>query len=304
MESKLEEIQKPKKDYTVAVGIAIAGLLIAGSWIYSAGLKNTPRPGAGQKAEGFSAESVEVAPEAGVELPVKWGSLGKDLVASGVVAKDKFEALYEGRGGLSDNDRKLLEGNSDGNLVINRENAGLILNLFWALGLGNKNDILEKGEMADPKYGGAGRFASTGGWTISSGGAMEHYSRHQFVNLTKEQQDLVDRVSRNIYRPCCGNSTHFPDCNHGMAMLGLLELMAAQGVGEEEMYKAALVVNSYWFEENYKVIAQFLKSKGVNWNEADPKEILGYNFSSIAGFENITRQLEPQELQGGGGCGV
>src|SRR3989344_4318375 len=109
--------------------------------------------------------------------------------------------------------------NNLGKLEITRENAELLLNLFWALGLASKNEILEKGEMANPKYGGAGNFASTGGWTIVKGNAMDHYSSHKFFNLTPEQQALVDKVSRGIYRPCCGNSTHFPDCNHGMAML-------------------------------------------------------------------------------------
>src|SRR3989344_4220246 len=63
--------------------------------------------------------------------------------------------------------------NNLGKLEITRENAGLLLNLFWALGLANKNEILEKGEMANPKYGGVGNFASTGGWTIAQGNAME-----------------------------------------------------------------------------------------------------------------------------------
>ena len=59
---------------------------------------------------------------------------------------------------------------------------------------------------------------------------MNHYSMHRFIVLTPEQQALVEKVSKGIYRPCCGNSVYFPDCNHGMAMLGLLELMASQGV--------------------------------------------------------------------------
>ena len=73
---------------------------------------------------------------------------------------------------------------------------------------------------------------------------MDHYSRHTLIKLTQKQQALVDTVSRGIYRPCCGNSAHFPDCNHGMAMLGLLERMASQGASEQDMWKAALTVNS------------------------------------------------------------
>ena len=103
--------------------------------------------------------------------------------------------------------------------------------------------------MTDPKYGGAGNFASTGGWTLAQGDVMNHYSMHSFITLTPEQQVLVEKISKEIFRPCCNNSTYFPDCNHGMAMLGLLELMASQGTSEAEMYKIAKEVNSYWFPE-------------------------------------------------------
>ena len=99
----------------------------------------------------------------------------------------------------------------------------------------------------DPRYGGAENFASTGGWTLAKGRAMDHYSMHRFVELTPEQQALIEKVSKNIFRPCCRNSTYFPDCNHGMAMLGLMELMASQGASETEMMTKAQEVNDLWF---------------------------------------------------------
>ena len=179
-----------------------------------------------------------------------------------------------------------------------------MLNLLWALGLGNKNEILEKGPMMYAKYGGAGNFASTGGWSLASGKAMDHYSKHSFIKLTPEQQALVARASQNIYRPCCGNSTYFPDCNHGMAMLGLLELMASQGVSEAEMYKTALKVNSYWFPDTYLTIAKYLAGKGIAWEQADAKGVLSSEFSSAGGYRQVRSQVEPVQQQGGGGCGI
>ena len=179
----------------------------------------------------------------------RWGSLGAKMVEAGVIDKDKFENLYSQRGGLSEVDKKLLYGTHNGDITITPENSGMMLNMLWAFGLGNKNPILENGPMMDPRYGGAGNFASTGGWTLSNESAMDHYSMHSFVTLTEEQQILVEKVAKNIYRPCCSNSTYFPDCNHGMAMLGLLEIMASQGKTEVEMYKISQEVNSYWFPE-------------------------------------------------------
>ena len=245
-----------------------------------------------------------VIPSSGVALPVSWGNLGQQLVQAGVIDATKLQSIYEPRDGLNNEDKKLLLGQNDGKLKITRENSAYLLNLLWALGLANKNPILDSGEMVNKDYGGAGNFASTGGWTLAKGEPMSHYSQHQFINLTPEQQTLVDKVSRGIYRPCCGNSTHFPDCNHGMAMLGLLELMASQGVSEPDMWQAALAVNSYWFPDTYLTIAKYLKNKGVDWGKVSPSEMLGADYSSGTGYAKIRSQVEGPVRGKSGGCSV
>ncbi len=247
----------------------------------------------------------EVLPSEGAVLPVKWNDLGKQMVDKGVIDAQKFEEVYSQRGGLTEEEKKLLYDSDNGNLVINQQNSGTLLNLLWALGLGNKNPILDNGPMQDPKYEGAGNFASTGGWTIAEGEAMDHYSKYNFITLTEEQQKMVESVSKGIYRPCCNNSTYFPDCNHGMAMLGLLELLASQGASEEEMYKIALIVNSYWFPDTYINIAKYMKEKeNTEWKNVDPKRMLGIDFSSGSGYQDILSKVAPVERKSGGGCGV
>ncbi|MDP2648626.1 MAG: hypothetical protein Q8P19_01865 [bacterium] len=248
----------------------------------------------------------EVIPEEGVTLPIRWGDIGARMVEAGVIDREEFEELYAGRGGMSDDTKEILSTDYQKQIVMTRDNAGELLNVLWAFGLGNENPILQDTtEMMNPDYGGAGGFASTGGWTLAKGDPMDHYGAHSFVILTQEQQARVDSVSRNIYRPCCGNSTHFPDCNHGMAMLGLLELMAANGVSEDEMYKVALQVNSYWFPDTYLTIAQYLASEGTDWEDADPKAILGYEYSSAAGYQRIMSLVtKPAQVGGGGSCGA
>lgn len=244
-------------------------------------------------------------PSAGIEIPVKWGDLGFKLVDAGVIDQNKFEAIYSGRGGLTEEEKQILYGKNNGNMKITPENSGFWLNMLWALGLSNKNEILEKGPMTDSRYGGAGRFASTGGWTLPKGSAMDHYSRHEFIKLTFEQQKIVEEISKNIYRPCCNNPTYFPDCNHGMAMLGFLELLASQGISEAEIYKIALQLNSYWFPDTYLTIAEYLeKKKNINWKNANPKEILGYDYSSASGYQNILSQVVPPVNNRGQGCGI
>ncbi len=303
----LEEPKKIGDKYMIPIAIVISGIIIAVALVYNAGSRtqNTKNAAAQNSARQVSAAEEAVLPSNGVILPVTWGDLGSKLVSVGAIDADKFKAIYNQRGAFTDEYKNLLLGQSDDKLKITNENAGYLLNLFWALGLASKNPILESGEMTNPAYGGAGNFASTGGWTIAQGNAMNHYSKHKFFDLTSEQQALVDKISRGIYRPCCGNSTHFPDCNHGMAMLGLLELMASQGASEQDMWKAALAVNSYWFPDTYMTIAAYMKSKGVEWKDANPQEMLGVNYSSAQGYAKIAAQVtQPQQQRGGSGCGV
>lgn len=245
-----------------------------------------------------------VLPVDGVELPVTWGDFGKQLTASGAIDEAKFRELYAERGGLTPDMEALFTGSGNGRIRITPENSGTLLNLLWAFGLANENKILAEGPMNDKNYGGAGGFASTGGWTLAKGDAVTHYSKHAFVKLTPEQQALVERTSQGIYRSCCGNSTYFPDCNHGMAMLGLLELMAAQGVSEDDMYRAALQVNAYWFPSTYLTLAKYFAKQGIAWDRVNPKVALGADYSSSAGFRQIQAQVEPPTSKGGGGCGV
>ncbi|OHA01394.1 MAG: hypothetical protein A3C11_02655 [Candidatus Sungbacteria bacterium RIFCSPHIGHO2_02_FULL_49_12] len=306
----LTQEKAPGGNYAVPISIVAVGVMIAGAILFNGA--NLPGQTSGAKKSGpgttaaiASANEEQVLPSEGVVLPVTWGNLGAKLVSVGAIDADKFKAVYDQRGAFTDEYKNLLLGQNDGKLKITNENAGYLLNLLWALGLASKNPILESGEMTNPAYGGAGNFASTGGWTIAQGNAMDHYSKHKFFDLTSDQQALVDKVSRGIYRPCCGNSTHFPDCNHGMAMLGLLELMASQGVSEQDMWKAALAVNSYWFPDTYLTIAAYMKGKGIEWKDVNPQEMLGINYSSAQGYARISAQVsQPQQQRGGSGCGV
>lgn len=286
-----------RKNYAFSAILAISAFVLGGALVYAVGRAEPRRD---------VPKTIIAEANRGIELPVRFGDLGRKMAAVGVFDRAQLLALYNARGGLGAEDLKFIDGSADGKLHVTQANSGLLLNLLWALGLSNENQILEKGPMMDPQYGGAGRFASTGGWTIAKGDPMNHYGAHAFVSLTADEQALVEKVAQNIYRPCCDNSTYFPDCNHGMAMLGLLELMASQGASEAEMYKAGLIMNSYWFPEQYATIARHLESRGISPKSADPKEILGKEYSSAAGFQRIASLVPRQETRqsGGGGCGV
>ena len=303
LEADKTEESKPKNNLWKALAFVFIALLVVTQFF---GL--SVRSQVVSAIEDYKTAKLEkaVLPQDGVVLPLSWSDLGSQMVAAGVINPQKFEALYEGRGGLDSESKALLYDFNDGQIKMTSDNAHVLLNLLWAFGLSNRNPILEEGPMVDEQHGGdASRFASTGGWSLAKGSAMDHYSQYEFVVLTPEQQELVERVSQNIYRPCCGNSVYFPDCNHGMAMLGLLELMASESVTEEEMYKIALQVNSFWFPDTYLTIAKFQKEKrGISWDEVDPKEVLGSAFSSGVGYQGVLAEIDPPKLSGGPSCGV
>lgn len=247
----------------------------------------------------------EVLPEEGIEIPIMWGDIGKRLVEIGVIDEEKFASLFRSGpiSGADSSYEEILAGEYDGNIVLTQENSRFVLNTLWALGLAQRSQVLDEMKQEYPQVA---NLAATGGWTIGKASAMEYYGNHDLVDLTPQQQELVKQIAENIYRPCCNNHTAFADCNHGMAMLGLVELMVANGNTEEEIYDTALAVNSVWFPDTYLTIAKYMeKERDLAWEDVDSKEALSAEFSSGSGFRQVLAQVEPvQSSGGGGGCGV
>ena len=88
---------------------------------------------------GFIIILLGLAPvEEEIIFTLNWGDLEIKMTEAGVIDKNKFESLYSQRGGLNEANQKLLSGDGNKNLVITAENSGVMLNLLWAFGLGNK----------------------------------------------------------------------------------------------------------------------------------------------------------------------
>ena len=139
---------------------------------------------------------------------------------------------------------------------------------------------------------------------------MDYYAKRAMVPLTDDQEKLVKEVAANSFRPCCGNSTAFPDCNHGMALLGIYELMAAQGATQSEMYEAGKYISSYWFPTNaFDAALYFQKKEGKEFKDIDGKTFLSNEIFSAFGAQNVKKWLVDNGVQEappvqGGGCGV
>lgn len=240
----------------------------------------------------------QINPKDGYNLSISYGNLGPQLLASGVIDYDAFAAIYQNAGrALTVEQIEALKNGSDQEIVINSQNAYYLLNFFWAVGLANRNTILTEGPMIQNSGGKFENFASTGGWSLATEPVMELYASLDLIPLTEEQQKLVEEVAKGVYRPCCDNSTHFPDCNHGMAMLGILELMASKGATADEMFEAAKYINAYWFPQQTLEIALYLQAnQGIDFADADPRFIVGKGISSSSGAEMVHADLQSRGL--------
>ena len=279
----------------MVIGLLVIFLLGLGSGYLKWGQDETAEA---RQQEQLAALHEQVNPPDGFALSVSYGSLGPRLVEAGVIDYDAFAAIYENSGNpLSTEQIEILKNGSDGEIVIDADNAHFLLNFFWAVGLANQNSILTEGPMVQNSDGQVERFASTGGWSLATKPVTEFYASMDLIRLTAAQQKLVEEVAAGIYRPCCNNHTLFPDCNHGMAMLGVLQLMASKGATAEEMFEAAKYINAYWFPQQTLETAIYLQlNENVDFKDADAKLVVSEKFSSGSGASMVHQDLQTKGL--------
>jgi hypothetical protein len=245
-------------------------------------------------------------------LPVAYGTLGPQLIKAGAFTYDSFAQLYAQAGQpLTSEQEATLRTGSDRPVVIDHANAYFLLNFFWATGLANYNPVLESdGALMKNSNWQIDKFASTGGWSLAAKQIYDLYSSAEIVKLSPEQQIALEDAAGAVYRPCCNNSTAFPDCNHGMAMLGLLELMAAKDLDVNTMLDAAKMVNSFWFPGQSRELALYHQAQtGEDFPAIAAKEAVGAERFSSRGFAEVHNWLAANGKleapnQDGSSCGV
>lgn len=298
LEQAYEEISVNKRIQKIAwivIGAVIVFLLGMGSGYPQWGQDKADEAKQREEQNGIYDQ---ISPQDGYNLSVSYGVLGPQLIEGGVINYGAFVEIYKKSGNpLSEEEITILKRGSDQDIVITADNAYFLLNFFWGVSLANRNTILTEGPMVQHSNGQVGSFASTGGWSLASKPVSELYASLDLIPLTPEQQKLVEEVTSQTYRPCCNNHTLFPDCNHGMAMLGIMELMASQGATADQMFEAAKYINAYWFPQQTLEIATFLKvSQDVGFAEADPKLVVGRDLSSASGFKMVHADLQSRGL--------
>lgn len=228
--------------------------------------------------------TMQVLPTEGFTIDAIWGDSISKMINAGVLDIDKLDNILTKRYGqpLTEEQRKLLtSGYSEEKLTINAENAVFMMYLLWTLGKHNDNPILHDSPFA--KY-----FEN---YDIGVGKAG--YGDTKLITLTPEQQELATYVAMNSWRPCCNNPTGRPDCSHGFAALGLVELMASQGFSKEEIFDAFVKFNSFWFPSTYIQNAIYFQlTEGKSWDQVDKELVAGKDFSSLSGSYAVKNYLK------------
>ncbi len=231
-------------------------------------------------------------------LPVTYGELGPTLLSIGAISYERMAATYtQSSMPLTSAQQDVLREGSSDPIVIDRANARFLLDFFWALGLANRNTILTDGPMVQRSGGQTERFASTGGWRLGAKPTTELYAGTPLVTLTPDQQARLERVASKVYRPCCDNPALFPDCNHGMAMLGMLTLLASEDAEEDEMFTAAKYANAVWFPEQYQNLSIFFSAtEDIEFRDLDAETLVGAKTSSGTAYAAVRGYLGAQGL--------
>ena len=226
----------------------------------------------------------EVVPNEGFTINAKWSGAVKAMVDKGALDPKKLEAILTRSYGqeMKPEWKKILAGEAaDEFLSINAENSVFMMYVLWALGKHNENSILSSSPFA----------SSFRNYDIGVGRAG--YGDEKILVLTANQQKVAEKVSLNSYRPCCGNSTGNPDCSHGFAALGLIELMASQGFTEKEIFEDFIKFNSFWFPSTYIQNAIYFKlAEEKDWSEIDKELLAGKQFSSVQGKYAVQKYLQ------------
>jgi hypothetical protein len=251
-----------------------------------------------------------VLPEKGFQSKIALKDSIVRLVEHGVIDRGKFFAIYGTNGPQPGELADVLSRPSSRGIPLTGSNATSYVNLLWPVGLANQMAANADSPLnGDSLY----NFASTGGWSLGreqNGGA--YFNKLPIVKLTRNEEARVVRIAKSAYRPCCNNSTFFQDCNHGSALLGLLELGASQGLSDNELYREALAFNSHWFPDYYIRTALFFKVvKQTEWPDVDPRVVVGFDYSAGGPWQqNVAARLAaipdliPPAPGGGAGCGV
>ena len=235
------------------------------------------------------------------------------LVEAGVIDREKFMTAHEKRDPVPEWVSQALDGKSV-ELTFSLEAAPYNLNLLWPLGLATNAAFNQDSPINGDDLR---KFASTGGWTLGrENNGASYFNAVETLDLTPDRSGMVHRLADNVFRPCCGNSAYFQDCNHGSAMLGLMELAAADGRSEAEILELAKTANGFWYPQQYVEIALFFDvMEDLPWKRALAERVLSAEFSSIGGLQkNVRAPLASQGLltgkprnsggSGGSGCAV
>lgn len=223
----------------------------------------------------------EVIPPNGYESKAIWGNIVQDMIKAGILDKEKLRNTLKQRyrQDLTPEMEEILNTpNLNKRIRIDNNNAVFMMYVLGILAKHNNNTIIHNSPFKIPY--------------IFSEAGRDGWGDVDLIKLNREQQNIVEYIANNAYRPCCGQPTARPDCTHGFSLLGLIYIMASQGFSKEDIFKDAMYFNSYWFPQHYVLTALYFKVKeNKDWKDVNPELIMGKDYSTVMASVKIKQEL-------------
>ncbi|MDE1825607.1 MAG: hypothetical protein KGH61_03600 [Candidatus Micrarchaeota archaeon] len=192
--------QKSKARVTMLGGFVFVALILSVSYLQLSNHDNVPKPAAFLPSNQLSLFVVspqlngsqlnyndlakQVLPTNGFVFPIKWNKIAQQLVTSNALNVSALSAILNSSGEpLTLEQRRILNGTSTANVILNNSDAAFVLDLLWGVGINNNNPIINNGPVM--QNGDPYNFASTGGYTPLGNLQL---GKLNLVGLTSQQQ--------------------------------------------------------------------------------------------------------------------
>lgn len=104
--------------------------------------------------------------------------------------------------------------------------------------------------------------------TFTADGGSSGYKKlvamdKEIADLSASEKTRFDKLTtEEIYHPCCDGPVQGCECEHAVALRGLVKFMLKEGKNDDEIKKQSFEWLKYFFQQHYVNVAKYLQNQG------------------------------------------
>lgn len=104
--------------------------------------------------------------------------------------------------------------------------------------------------------------------TFTADGGSSGYKKlvamdKEIIDLSTSEKTRFDKLTKEeIYHPCCDGPVQGCECEHAVALRGLVKFMLKEDKNDEEIKKQSFEWLKYFFQQHYVNVAKYLQNQG------------------------------------------